>query len=204
MKNLIFFLLFFAVQSAFGQDVIISDSAFVSIKNDTFYQMRVQSYASGRKVTEENPLGRDTANVLSTLIGQAYDVSSQFANALLIVENQNRFQKTINGISASISKLSSLSYYQQIDARIGDQLIGAYNLRFGDESPVNCSIIRTNTGLIRLRQGTTNYILDVYTDLFIRVRNYNNETFFLVRSSANDARWTGANKKIILTKNGQR
>lgn len=204
MEKLFFVLaLIFSALFVNAQDVIVSDSAYVSVKNDTFYQMRVQVYASGRKVTEEAPLGRDTVQAVSALLSQGYALSKEFANGLLIVENENRFRKTINGLSAAINAVTGLTYYRQIDARVGDNLLGEYRLKVGDNAPVNVSIIRTNAGLFRLRQGTTNYVVDVYAENLLRVRAYNNETFFLVQTGAEPIRFTGMGRKYILTKTQQ-
>lgn len=202
MKNLFFAFLFFfvAIATVSAQETIVSDSAYVSIKNDTFYQMRVQVYNTGRKVTEEAPLGRDTVAAVSALIGQAYALSAEFAQGLLIVENQSRFQKTINGLSSAINNITGLSYYRQIDARIGESLLGDYRLNVGEAAPVNVSLIRTNAGLFRLRQGTTNYVVDVYTEKLLRVRNYNSETFFLTLINENPIRYSGLSRKYVLTK----
>lgn len=201
MKYLLGFLfLFVAALGAQGQ--IVSDSTYTVVRNDTFYQVRQQLYANGRRVTDEQPLGKDTTTVLNALLTQGYDLSQSFATAYIAVEAEATFRRAINGLSTVINTLTGKTYWRQIDMALGDKLLGEYQFTAnGSVNPV--TIIRTATGLLRLRQGSTNYTVDMYAENFIRIRNYNGTDIYLVR--ANDAsQFTGNNRAYRLRKTVQR
>lgn len=196
--------LFFTLLSLFvtAQESIISDTTYIVLRGDTIFQVKQISYNTGRKFIDETPVGRDTSSALVELRQQAYNLSQQYANAMIYIENEASFRRTIAGFSSAIQAIVGRTYFQDADTDvgIGNQLLGSYNFRVNGANPLNASIIRNAQGLLRFRVNNTNYPIDIYSELLIRIRNYEGIDFFLVRTSAQATTWTGGQRRYVLRK----
>lgn len=189
-----------------GQESIVSDTSYIVTRNDTVFQVKLIQYNTGRITSDQVPIGRDASSALTELRQQGYNLSQQFATAMIIVESERSLRRTIAGYSAAINQVNgTTNYFKEVETAVGDDnLLGTYNFRVDNAEPVNASIIRNAAGLLRFRQGSTNYPLDVYSELLLRIRNYNGSDFFLVRNSAQSSQWRGGLGKYMLTKTQQR
>lgn len=195
----------FISSTATGQESILSDTSYIAIRNDTVFQVKKVTYANGRKTVDENPIGRDTSSALVELRRQAYDLSQQYSLAMLYTENEAKFRRTIMGYSDAVQQVTGRSYFREISNILPEAtLLGEYTLKVNGTDAVNATILKNAQGNLRLRIGGTNYTLDAYSELLMRVRNYQNTDFFLVRPTADAKRWTGGGRKYILTKIAQR
>lgn len=189
-----------------GQESVLSDTTYIVLRNDTVFQVKQIVYNTGKKIMSEDPIGRDTASVLRELRQQAYNLAQQYATALLYTENEPTFRRTINGFSSAINGVVGRSYFEDLDkiVGIGDSLVGTYNLRINGANPVAATIIRNNQNALRLRVNNTNYPIEIYSELLFRVRNFYDGAakvdFYLVRPSIQGRRWTGGNRRYVLTK----
>lgn len=185
-----------------AQESIVSDTTYIVLRGDTIFQVKQISYNTGRKFIDENPVGRDTTAALVELRQQAYNLSQQYANAMIYTENEASFRRTIVGFSSAIQAIVGRNYFQDADqlVGIGNQLLGNYNFRVNGANALNASIIRNAQGLLRFRVNSTNYPIDIYSELLIRIRNYEGVDFFLVRTSAEATAWTGGQRRYVLRK----
>lgn len=203
IATLIFVLLSLVVTA---QESVVSDTTYIVQRGDTVFQVKQIVYNTGKKTTDESPIGRDTASVLRELRQQAYNLAQQYATALLYTENEPAFRRTIGGFSSSINAVSGRSYFEDLDkiVGLGDSLLGSYNLRINGANPVNATIIRNNQNALRLRVNNTNYPIEIYSELLFRVRNFDDGAakvdFYFVRTGIQSRRWTGGNRRYVLTK----
>lgn len=185
-----------------AQEQVISDTTYVVNRGDTVFQVKQIAYNTGRKTIDETPVGRDTASVLKELRQQAYNLSQQYALAMLYIESESSFRRTIAGFSSAIQTVINRTYFEDSDrvVGIGNTLIGTYGFRINGGNQLNASIIRNTQGLLRFRVNNTNYPIDIYSELLIRIRNYEGIDFFLVRTSAEATTWSGGQRRYILRK----
>lgn len=191
-----------------AQEQIISDTTYVLQRNDTLFQVKTVQYNTGKKTIDETPIGRDTATALIEVRQQAYNISQQFAAAVWIAENERSFRRTISGYSSSIQAIVGRTFQQDLDnIGLGQAIMGTYNLRVNGTT-LPATIIRNQSGSLRMRVNGTNYTIELYSELLIRIRNFDDANakvdFYLVRSSANSARWIGGNSRYVLIKTNNR
>lgn len=204
MKDQLKFIFIFVLLSLVvkAQESIVSDTTYIVLRGDTIFQVKQISYNTGRKFIDETPVGRDTSSALVELRQQAYNLSQQYATAMIFTENETSFRRTIAGFSSAIQAIVGRTYFQDqdIDVGIGNQLLGSYNFRVNGANPLSASIIRNAQGLLRFRVNNNNYPINIYSELLIRIRNYEGIDFFLVRTSAQATTWTGGQRRYILRK----
>lgn len=172
MKRILFFLLFLPALLAHAQDGVLSDTSYIENRQGTFYNISVTTFESGRRLTDEAPLGSDTTEVINAIIGPAFTQFSQYATQVVAAQTQYaRQRQTQRAVSASVMRLLGVSYFQAVSGLIENELLGTYQIRVNGAAPVQGEIIRLQSGALRYRQGGQNYVLDVFSRNWIRIRN---------------------------------
>jgi hypothetical protein len=168
MRYLLFLLLPYVAMS----QEVVSDTAYIQTRDSTFWAIRITDYANGQKVTTEAPLGSDTAQVVNSVLSTIYPIANGYAsNASKVITG---YRPTIQAVGATNSTLMSLigkNYYTVLSEQIGDEFLGDYVMRVNG-TPIDASIIRTPTGLLRYRQGSTNFNMVIFARNWIRILRY--------------------------------
>lgn len=189
-----------------AQESVVADTSYIVIRNDTVFQVKLVQYNTGRITSDQTPLGRDTSSALTELRQQAYNLSQQFATAMLYTENARAFRRTVQGFSAAINSIVGRTYYQDVDQQVGlgKELIGTYTFRVNGSTAILAAVIRNAQGMLRFRVNNTNYPLDIFSELLIYIRNYEGQDIFLVRNSPTSTVWGGGLGRYFLKKTNAR
>lgn len=172
MKKVLFLLLLLPLL-AHAQDGVLSDTSYIENRAGQFWQVRTQVYDSGRTLREEVPYGADTTAVVNALIGSVFPQLTQYATAAAMVQMERaRNLQALLAVSGSINQVLGVSYFQAVGGLLESEFLGAYTMRVNGAAPVLCEIVRLPNGALRFRQGGTDFILDVISRNWIRIRRY--------------------------------
>jgi hypothetical protein len=172
MKRIIFLLL--ALPFALtGQETVTADTSYIENRTGTFWQVQRQTFDSGRIRTEETPLGSDTTAVANAIIGPAFQTFQQYAERAAFVQaNFARQRQLLGAVNSSLMGLLGQNYLTTLGASIGDDFLGNYTMRVNGGQPIQVEIIRLPAGVLRFRQGGTNFVFDILSRNWIRIRRY--------------------------------
>jgi hypothetical protein len=172
MKRILFFL--FALPFALtGQETVTADTSYTENRNGVFWQVVKQTFATGRINTDETPLGSDTTEVANAIIGPAFQTFQQYAERAAFVQaNFARQRQLLGAVNSSLMGLLGQNYTATLGASIGDDFLGNYTMRVNGGQPIQVEIIRLPAGVLRFRQGGTNFVFDILSRNWIRIRRY--------------------------------
>ncbi len=172
MKYLIFIFALFGAFAVTAQDAVLSDTSYIENRTGVFWQVTATTYESGRITSDQVPLGRDTAVVVNVVIGALFPVLMQYANAAVEATKLTQQRKRITEAGQSLTLLVGKNYYTALSDMLGDEFIADYTMRVAGGSNINVSVLRIGGGALRYRQGAQNFVLDVVTRNWIRIRRY--------------------------------
>jgi hypothetical protein len=180
MKHILFLLLFPAALLAQDQP----DTTAVTYENrgGIFYTVTKTTFQSGRIVTEETPLGADTAGVVNAIIGPVFNNAGQFAQQAANAARIGRIRQQINAASASLQTLTGSDYYDITNRLLIAEFLPpgedgqpvqsvAYTMRVNG-TPIPVTLRRNATDQLVMRQGATNFRVDIVSRNWIRIRRY--------------------------------
>lgn len=177
MKNifLFFFLLPFC---GFSQD---STATFFERRNGVFFVIEKSHYPGGRIVTEERPADADTAAAINQIISPVMKTASQYANIAATAARVNIPRKVINEASNALQALTGQDYYETTNRLLISEFLqpdtsGGYTessltMRV-DGTPISVTLRRNAAGQLILRQGSTNFRVDIVSRNWLRIRRY--------------------------------
>jgi hypothetical protein len=182
-KVLLFIVCSMCVFYAVAQEKPVSDTSYIENRSGQLFSINVRTFDNGRKLTEEMPIG-DTVTAINRIVGETFQTFSQYAAISAAVATQNRVMRQVLGAANStLNSLTGNNYLGLMDAQIGDEMFprdtatnaALFTMRVNGGSPIDVGVIRTGggTGSLRLRQGSTNFTLDVMSRNWIRIRRYN-------------------------------
>lgn len=172
MKYLFPFFLFALCVGATAQESPL-DSVFIQHDGTQFFQVRVQSFESGRNITERNPLGPDTAVAVNALVGLIYPGLKQFAREAVNVARIARYRSTIGATSAALTQVYGRNYFLTLGNLQGAEFVGSYRLRINGGAPETCNISQLANGSLRFqRQQGSTFVFDIITDTWVRIRDF--------------------------------
>jgi hypothetical protein len=150
----------------------ISDTAFIENRADGFWQVKTVVYDNGRKLTEESPIGADTATTLNAIIGQIYPDFQAYADgAVNAIKRYSAMRQILSSANNSLLQISGSNYTTSLAGLIGDEFLGQYTIRVNG-ALIDAEIIRLPSGPLRFRQGGTNFVVDIISRNWIRIRRY--------------------------------
>lgn len=172
MKKVLFLLLLLPL-IAHAQDGVLSDPSYIENRAGQFWQVRTQVFESGAVLSREDPIGSDTSAVSNALVGSVFSNFRQYASTVVAVQRGFAVQRQrLGGVNAAFQALLGVSYLDAISAQLQGQYLGNYTLRVNGGTPRHVEIVRLASGVLRFRDGSANYVLDILSDNWIRVRNY--------------------------------
>lgn len=207
MRYIIFlFLLLPALISA--QDAVSSDTSYIENRSGVFWQVTQTTYESGRIVSDQTPIGSDTATVVNAVIGALFPALTQYADAAVQATKLNQQRKRIAEAGQSLTLLIGKNYYTSLGDLIGDEFLSEYTMRVNGNAPINVEVFRLASGALRYKQGGTNFVFDVVTRNWVRIRRYDGTSTQTADQSivvdlffdAAAKRWIDASGRYILRK----
>jgi hypothetical protein len=169
MRYLLFLLLPYVAMS----QEVVSDTAYIETRDSTFWAVRITNYATGQRTTTEAPLGSDTAQVVNSVLSTIYPITNGYAsNAAKVITGYAPTRQAVGATNSTLMGLIGKNYFAVMSEQIGDEFLGEYTMRVSG-APVDASIIRLPSGLLRYRQGGTNFGMVVLARNWIRILRYN-------------------------------
>ena len=168
MRYLLFLLLPYVAMS----QEVVSDTAYIETRDSTFWAVRITNYASGQRTTTESPLGSDTAQVVNSVLSTIYPITNGYAsNAAKVITGYAPTRQAVGATNSTLMGLIGKNYFAVLSEQIGDEFLGDYTMRVNG-TLVDASIIRLPSGLLRYRQGGTNFGMVVLARNWIRILRY--------------------------------
>jgi len=216
MKKIILLILFLValVQVAmFAQEKPDSTVQSVENRNGTFFKITRDFYPTGRILTDESPIG-DTAAMVNAFVGTANEIAKQFASAALVITNAPEVNRSLAEISNAVLSISGRNLWDEMDRRLSSAFLPdtatsvAYIMRPGvGATPVNVSLRRNANGRLVLRQGSTNFLIEIRSADYIRIRRYDGsgtqaadgvslDLFY--KQTRNGPRWVSLDNAFVL------
>lgn len=215
MKHILFFLLFPA--ALFAQDQPDTTAVTYENRGGIFYTITKTTYQSGRIVTEETPLGSDTAGVVNAIIAPLFTDATKLADQATKVARLPRFRAQLASVNAALNGLIGSDYFSVTDRLISKEFFGAVNEETGQQAevvqcairvdggaPITASIRRNAAGRLVYRQGAQNFTLDIVSRNWIRIRRYQGTEVLAAEGAIVDlfketeGRWISLDLKYIL------
>jgi hypothetical protein len=168
MRAIFFLLLPCAV---FGQ-TLTTDTSYITQRDSVFFQVKILGYDNGKRITEETPIGSDTAAVANAIIGDAYPQFQNYAaGANRVLTSYLPMRQLLNGVNTSLLQTTGVNYLNTMAAQIGDEFVGPYLMRVNGVN-IEAEIVRLNNGALRYRQGGTNFVIAILSRNWIRLIRY--------------------------------
>ena len=208
MKHILFLLLLPAV--LFAQDQPDTTAVTYENRGGIFYTVAKTTYQSGRIVTEETPLGADTAGVVNAIIGPVFTATTDAANKAVQVARLNRVRQQVVAANAALNGLVGQDYFSVVQNAVGQEFLPdslqsiPATMRVDGGSPITASIRRNAAGLLVFRQGAQNFTLDIASRNWIRLRRYQGtetlaaEGIIVDLFKEAEGRWISLDLKYIL------
>jgi hypothetical protein len=208
MKHILFLLLFPA--ALFAQDQPDTTAVTYENRSGIFYTVTKTTFQSGRIVTEETPLGTDTAGVVNAIIGPVFTATTDAANKAVQVARLNRVRQQVVAANTALNALVGQDYFSVVQNAVGQEFLPdsvqsiAATMRVDGGTPITASIRRNAAGRLVFRQGTQNFTLDIVSRNWIRLRRYQGtealaaEGVIVDLYKENEGRWISLDLKYIL------
>jgi len=182
-------LLFALCLGAAAQETIVSDTSYIENRQGVFWQVKTQVYARGRIVSDQTPLGSDTSAVAQAILGPVFAQFSQYGQMAARVQTQYaRQRQALGAANATLMALLGINYLTITGNEVGEQFLGAYTMRVNGGQPIAGEVIRLGSGALRWRQGGQNFVFDVMSPYWIRLRSYDSIAILdLYRDEATDS-----------------
>lgn len=208
MKHILFLLLF--PLGLFAQDQPDTTAVTYENRGGIFYTVTKTTFQSGRIVTEETPLGTDTAGVVNAIIGPVFTATTDAANKAVQVARLNRVRQQVVAANTALNALVGQDYFSVVQNAVGQEFLPdsvqsiAATMRVDGGTPITASIRRNAAGRLVFRQGTQNFTLDIVSRNWIRLRRYQGtealaaEGVIVDLYKENEGRWISLDLKYIL------
>lgn len=215
MKHIIFLLLF--PLGLFAQDQPDTTAVTYENRGGIFYTVTKTTFQSGRIVTEETPIGTDTASVVNAIIGPVFLEGAKLAEQAAKVARIAKFRAQLAAANTALTALIGSDYYDVTNNLLAAEFLGAADEETGQQAesvqcimrvdggaPITASIRRNAAGRLVYRQGTQNFTLDIISRNWIRIRRYDGSDTITPEISAVDLfkeapnRWVSLDLKFIL------
>ena len=215
MKHILFLILFPA--ALFAQDQPDTTAVTYENRGGIFYTVAKTTYQSGRIVTEETPLGTDTAGVVNAIIAALFTDATKLADQATKVARLPRFRAQLASVNAALNALIGNDYFSVTDRLISKEFFGQPNEETGQQpesvqcairvdggAPITASIRRNAAGRLVFRQGTQNFTVDIVSRNWIRLRRYQGtetlaaEGIIVDLFKETEGRWISLDLKYIL------
>jgi hypothetical protein len=208
MKHILFLLLLPAI--LFAQDQPDTTAVTYENRGGIFYTVAKTTYQSGRIVTEETPLGADTAGVVNAIIGPVFTATTDAANKAVQVARLNRVRQQVVAANTALNGLVGQDYFSVVQNAVGQEFLPdsiqsiPATMRVDGGSPITASIRRNAAGRFVFRQGTQNFTLDIVSRNWMRLRRYQGtetlaaEGIIVDLFKETEGRWISLDLKYIL------
>ena len=208
MKHILFLLLLPA--ALFAQDQPDTTAVTYENRGGIFYTVAKPTFQSGRIVTEETPLGTDTAGVVNAIIGPVFTATTDAANKAVQVARLNRVRQQVVAANTALNGLVGQDYFSVVQNAVGQEFLPdslqsiPATMCVDGGSPIAASIRRNAAGRLVFRQGTQNFTLDIVSRNWIRLRRYQGTETLAAEGTIVDlfketeGRWISLDLKYIL------
>ena len=216
MKHIILLLFLFPV-GLFAQDQADTTAVTYENRGGIFYTVTKTTYQSGRIVTEETPIGTDTASVVNAIIAPVFTAGTQLADQAAKVARIPRVRAQIAAANTALTALIGKDYFDLTNNLLAGEFLGANDGETGQQpesvectmrvdggAPITASIRRNAAGRLVYRQGTQNFTLDIISRNWIRIRRYDGSNTITPDAAIVDLfkeapnRWISLDLKFIL------
>jgi hypothetical protein len=181
MKYTIFLFLLFPLCLA-AQEQPDSTTQAIENRGGVFFSVNRAFFPSGRILTDETPLGSDTTTVANAIIGPVFSTLSAFSEKVVEVVRIQRMRQLLQSTDNSLTSLLGRGYYDILQELLINDFLPqdstgatppvAYTMRVNGAQPVNVALMKNAGGRLVMRQGSTNFLVDVVTRNWIRLRRY--------------------------------
>lgn len=180
MKHILFLLFMPALLCA--QESPDSTATTYESRAGTFFAVTRSFFPTGRVVTDEQPLGRDTNAVANAIISPVFTAASQYAQTAASAARIGRTRQQINAASAALQSLTGQDYYDLTNRLLIAEFLPngedeqpvqsvAYTMRV-DGTSIPVTLRRNASGQLVMRQGATSFRVDIVSRNWLRIRRY--------------------------------
>jgi len=208
MKHILFLLLFPA--ALFAQDQPDTTAVTYENRGGIFYTVTKTTYQSGKIITEEVPVASDTNAITSAIIGPIYRAATILSSSAVKVARIQKLRSEISNANTSLLQLVSKDYFDLLNESIGSEFLAdsaqlkPVTMQVNGGALITASIRRNASGKLVYRQGSQNFLLDIVSRNWIRIRRYDGSDTITPEVSAVDLfkeapnRWISLDLKYIL------
>lgn len=178
MKKILFVLIltpFFA----FAQREVISDSTWLvktctmvdTLEVCTFAEYYKVEYSDGYEATRKQVIG-DSATTVTYLLGKAIDISRGYATYAAQVVAKKEMMHGISSANDALVSVGLPELYNLIQANFEGQFIGGVKVTEKGKDVISGDVVKTDSGVLRLKFGAFNSRILILSDKMIRVFSY--------------------------------
>ncbi len=172
------FLFLFPV-AAYSQD---STSTSFDFRDGVFFVIEKTYLSGGRVITDERPADADTAAAVNQIIFPALKSAIQYAEIAATAARINVPRKQVNEASLALQSLTGRDYYETTNNLLISEFLPsgedgqpiesvAYTMRVNG-TPIPVTLRRNATDQLVMRQGATNFRVEIVSRNWIRIRRY--------------------------------
>lgn len=178
MKKILFALIFTPV-FALAQREVVSDTTWLvktcttvdTVTTCTFAEFYKVEYSDGNEVTRKQVIG-DSATTVTYLLGKAIDISRGYATFAAQVVAKKEMMHNISNANDALVSVGLPELYDLIQSNFEGQFIGAAKVTEKGKEGVIGEVIKTNSGVLRLKFGAFNSRILILSDKMMRVFSY--------------------------------
>lgn len=178
MKKILFALIFTPVL-AFAQREVVSDTTWLvktcttldTLEVCTFAEYYKVEYSDGYEATRKQIIG-DSATTVTYLLGKAIDISRGYATYAAQVVAKKEMMHGISSANDALVSVGLPELYNLIQANFEGQFIGGVKVTEKGKDAVNGEVVKTDTGILRLKFLNFNSRILILSDKMIRLFSY--------------------------------
>lgn len=178
MKKILFALIFTPFL-ALAQREVVSDTTWLvktcttvdTVEVCTYAEYYKVEYSDGNEVTRKQVIG-DSATTVTYLLGKAIDISRGYATYAAQVVAKKEMMHSISNANNALVSVGLPELYDLIQSNFEGQFVGGAKVNEKGKDAVNGEIVKTDSGVLRLKFGAFNGRILILSDKMIRVFSY--------------------------------
>ena len=178
MKKILFALIFTPF-AALAQREVVSDTTWLvktctmvdTLELCTFAEYYKVEYSDGYEATRKQVIG-DSATTVTYLLGKAIDISRGYATYAAHVVAKKEMMHSISNANDALVSVGLPEIYDLIQANFEGQFVGGAKVNEKGKDAVNGEVVKTDSGVLRLKFGSLNSRILILSDKMIRVFSY--------------------------------
>lgn len=177
MKKILFALLFLPA-FAFGQfptfdtlylktDTIFADT----LKTANYREHLEQAFEDGSTRIQEREIG-DSLTTLNYYVNEAIEVNRIFAYYAALTTKKREALHAMNAYAGALEHVGLPDLWDAIQSKFEGQFLGVVKVTEKGNNAVNGEVLKSNSGVLRLKFGAFNSRILILSDKMIRVFSY--------------------------------